>query len=470
MNESIGVGSDVGGYRVTSLIGRGGMGAVYEVEQPATGQRFALKLLLPEHSASEEFRRRFGREARYASALEHPHIIRVHEVGDAAGQLYMVMDLVIGSDLAATVTGRGRLEPDEAIEILRQVGDALDAVHAEGLVHRDVKPANVVLAELPAGEPVHCYLTDFGLSKAPSRDSGPLTALGFFVGTSDYVAPEQIRAEDLDGRADVYSLGCMLYECLVGGPPFGRKAEERLLFSHLQDPPPLVTEHRPDLPAAIDDVVATAMAKDPADRFPTCAALIEAAALALGAPAAVPEPPPTVLILRVILGPAAGTEIAVADELVIGREAASEGTLGGDPELSRTHARVYMDAEGWALEDLGSTNGSHVNGTAVEGPVFVSVGDILLVGGTEIEVRAGEEPAAAEPEPVEVAEPLAAEAESVEVAEPLAAEAEPADPPPVRLSLRIRLDPAAHELRVECGQESVALEPRSEPGAWQLPG
>ena len=250
---------------------------------------------------NEEFRARFDRESRYASALEHPNIVRVHEVGGTDEMSYMVMDFIDGSDLATRLAREGQLETPQALSILEQVAGALDAVHATGLFHRDVKPANVVIDSNEEGGRLRCYLTDFGLSKRPSEDSRPLTVFGFFVGTLDYTAPEQIQGATLDSRVDVYSLGCLLHECLTGQPPFRRDREEDVLYAHLQDPPPKLTELRPDLPAEIDDVVARAMAKPPEERYETCMALVEDARAALGLGAE-----PTALQLEVTRGNAAG--------------------------------------------------------------------------------------------------------------------------------------------------------------------
>src|SRR4051812_194188 len=237
------------------------MGAVYRAEKSDTGEGFALKVLLAGQADNEEFRRRFERESRYASELNHPNIVRVHDFGESNGQAFMVMEYVPGRDLTAELAG-GPLTPERTIQILEQVASALDAVHETGLYHRDVKPANVLVAEDEEGG-LRCRLTDFGLSKQPDQDSSPLTSAGFFVGTCQYVAPEQILAKDLDHRVDVYSLGCLLYECLAGEPPFTRPREEHVLYAHIQDPPPQLTAVRPELPAAIDGVIEKALAKDP---------------------------------------------------------------------------------------------------------------------------------------------------------------------------------------------------------------
>ena len=368
------------------------MGAVFLAEEDGTGREVALKVLLSELAQNEDFRSRFERESRYASALDHPNIVRVHEFGEANGVAYMVMDYVPGTDLSAELAG-GPLTPERTLAILEQVASALDAVHATGLYHRDVKPANVLVAVDEESGELRCRLTDFGLSKRPSQDSKPLTSAGFFVGTSQYVAPEQILAQDLDHRVDVYSLGCLLYECLTGEPPFRRPREEQTLYAHIQDPPPKVTAVRPEFPAAIDDVVAKALAKKPEERQESCGELVDAAreALADFAPTEpagpVGDPGGQRLRLRVTAGNAQGTEIQVADEFLIGREAPDEGKLGQDAEISRQHARITHTGDEYVIEDLGSTNGTFLNGRKISRPEVLSAGDRIQVGATTLVVQ-----------------------------------------------------------------------------------
>jgi streptogramin lyase len=276
------IGTEVAGYRIESLIGRGGMSVVYLAEHTGLRRKAALKLLAPELAENDEFRQRFIRESQIAAGLDHPNVIPVYDAGEADGLLYIAMRYVRGSDLRSLLDERGPLELPDVVRALDQIGDALDAAHAEGLVHRDVKPANVLLA--PATPPSrigHLYLADFGLTKKSLSGSG-VTKSGAFVGTLDYVAPEQIRSEPVDGRADVYSAGCVLYECLAGSPPFVRDTEVAVMFAHLNDPPPAPTAVREGLPRSVDDVVARAMAKDPGDRFATAGELAAAARTALG--------------------------------------------------------------------------------------------------------------------------------------------------------------------------------------------
>src|SRR3954470_20001943 len=256
------------------------MGVVYQAQHVHLGRTVALKLLAPELSGNEDFRARFLREARLAAELEHPGIVTVYDAGDVNGVLFLAMRFVRGTDLAATLVERGPLAVGETSAILEQVGAALDAAHAAGLVHRDVKPANVMI------EGQRCYLTDFGLTKRASSDSQQLTAAGQFLGTVDYVAPEQIEGKDVDGRADVYALGCVLFECLTGSRPYPRDSQVAVIYAQLREPPPRACEIRPDLPGAVDVVIAEAMAKKPDERYRTCEALVTAARGALAAPAA----------------------------------------------------------------------------------------------------------------------------------------------------------------------------------------
>src|SRR6476659_3900729 len=275
------IGSELAGYRIEVPIGRGGMGVVYRAEQLRLGRKVALKLLAPELAENQGFRARFEHESRLAAVLDHPNIVPLFEAGEADGLLFISMRYVEGTDLRDLLSRDGRLEPERALAIAAQVGSALDAAHIRGLVHRDVKPGNILIAADPGIDvPEHCYLTDFGLTKDTSSPV-ELTATGTFVGTIDYIAPEQIEGAKPDGRGDQYALACVLYECLAGHPPFPRDEEIVVMWAHLQDAPPTVTAARPDLPPAIDAVIAQAMAKSPKERFTTCTAMVAAARDAL---------------------------------------------------------------------------------------------------------------------------------------------------------------------------------------------
>jgi len=277
------------GFRIERELGRGGMGVVYLAEHVHLGRRVALKFLGPGLAETDDFRERFVRESRLAASLHHPNIVTVYDAGEADGRLYIAMQYIDGTDLATVLSKEGALEPERALTILEQIASALDAAHAEGLVHRDVKPANVLMRD------GHAYLTDFGLTKRTTSATS-LTATGQFVGTAQYMAPEQIMGEAVDGRADIYALGCILFHCLTGVAPFERENSVAVIYAHLSEPPPAASALRPELPAALDAVIARAMAKAADDRYPTGAALAEAArgALVTGAaePAREPARPP----------------------------------------------------------------------------------------------------------------------------------------------------------------------------------
>jgi hypothetical protein len=275
------IGSELAGYRIEVPIGRGGMGVVYRAEQLRLGRKVALKLLAPELAENQGFRARFEHESRLAAALDHPNIVPLFEAGEADGLLFISMRYVEGTDLRALLARQGPLEPERALAIAGQVGSALDAAHMRGLVHRDVKPGNILIAgDASPDAPEHCYLTDFGLTKDTSSPV-ELTATGTFVGTIDYIAPEQIEGAKPDGRGDQYALACVLFECLTGHPPFPHDEEISVMWAHLQDAPPTVTADHPELPAAIDAVIAQAMAKAPKERYATCTAMVAAARAAL---------------------------------------------------------------------------------------------------------------------------------------------------------------------------------------------
>ncbi|MFC5721678.1 serine/threonine-protein kinase [Streptomyces gamaensis] len=288
------LGRRIAGYRVESEIGRGGMAVVYRARDLRLGRVVALKLLAPELARNDTFRRRFDHESRTAAALDHPHIVPVFEAGEADGLLYIAMRYVPGQDLRALLDREGRLPFEVACRIAAQTASALDAAHAHDLVHRDVKPGNVLIAEgTDADRPEHVYLTDFGLTKKSLSLTG-FTSVGQFVGTLDYVAPEQISGKPVDGRCDVYSLGCVVFEMLTGTPPFRRDDDMALLWAHQYEPPPRLGERVPGLPAAADEVLAKALAKAPEDRYERCTQFVAALRRAGGAqpPGPAPAAPP----------------------------------------------------------------------------------------------------------------------------------------------------------------------------------
>lgn len=268
------ISSPFAGYRLDELVARGGMGVVYRATELASGRDVALKLILPDLAEDRLFRRRFEREARLSAELDHPHAIPVYEAGECDGHLFLAMKFVDGTDLRSTIAWMGHLHPRRAALIVSQVAAALDAAHERGLIHRDVKPDNVLLEARESG--VHSYLTDFGLSKLTSSQSG-LTRTGRWVGTVDYAAPEQVQAAEVDARCDIYALGCVLYEALTGTVPYPRPREVQKILAHISDPVPSVAAISGQELEAFDSVVARALAKEPSERFSSAGELGRAA-------------------------------------------------------------------------------------------------------------------------------------------------------------------------------------------------
>ena len=256
------VGDEFGPYTIESVLGRGGMGTVFLARHARLERKVALKVIAPDLADDPDFRARFLRESQLAASLDHPHVIPIYDADEVDGVLYLAMRYVDGPSLQSLIRESGPLSRGDALRIVEQIGGALDAAHAAALIHRDLKPANILLAEANR----HAYLCDFGLAKRTS--SRGVTHAGSFLGTVDYCSPEQIRGEPLDGRADVYSFGCVLYHCLSGEPPYARESEIAVLQAHLNDPPPSLA---PDL----DGLFARAMAKDRDERYPTAGALDE---------------------------------------------------------------------------------------------------------------------------------------------------------------------------------------------------
>ena len=325
-------GTDLAGYRIGAVLGRGGMGVVYLAEDLGLGRKVATKLLAPHLAGDAAFRERYLRESQLAASLDHPNIVPVYEAGEADGRLFIAMRYVQGPSLAQRLA-EGPLDPRETVALLAQVASALDAAHARGLVHRDVKPSNILIApaEAPDGSD-HAYLADFGLARRLD-ESATVSGSSRSLGTVAYVAPEGIADGPIDGRADVYSLGCVLFECLAGEPPFrGRSAS--VLFAHLRDEPPSLVERRPELPRAIDPVVRTALAKSPEDRYETCRDLVSAArdALCIAEPARPRWARAPVLVVLVVLA-------------LIAAGLASFFALrgGGSPSLGRGDALARID-------------------------------------------------------------------------------------------------------------------------------
>lgn len=269
------VGTDFAGYQVQGIIGRGGMSVVYQAEHPRLARIVALKVLSVELSEDDRFRERFVRESRLAASLDHPNIIPIYDAGASDDLLFIAMRFVKG-DLKAVIQREGRLRPERLMPVFTQIASALDAAHHLGLVHRDVKPANVLIAfsSGPDGRD-HVYLADFGLTKHATSRSG-ITGTGQFVGTVDYMAPEQIEGKQVDGRVDVYALGCIAYECLTGRVPFTRDTDAAVIWAHLKEDPPKVSSVAGNVPPEVDEVIGKAMAKSADDRYSSCMTLLAA--------------------------------------------------------------------------------------------------------------------------------------------------------------------------------------------------
>lgn len=292
------VGRQVASYRIEQEIGRGGMAVVYRARDLRLDRTVALKLLAPELARNDTFRNRFSHESRVAAAIDHPHIVPVFEAGETDGVLYIAMRYVAGSDLRHLLDRQGPLPLATALRIATQVASALDAAHEHGLVHRDVKPGNILVARgTDRDHPEHTYLTDFGLTKKSLSLTG-FTTVGQFVGTLDYVAPEQISGRPVDGRCDVYGFACVVFESLTGHPPFRRDDDMALLWAHQYDAPPALSASRPGLPAALDGVFAKALAKTPDDRHDSCLDFVAALRSA-----ATGGHPPTEVALRTVEPP-----------------------------------------------------------------------------------------------------------------------------------------------------------------------
>ncbi len=285
------VGRVLAGHRIDALIGEGGMGVVYRATHLRLRRPVALKVLPPTLAADQDYRRRFEREAAIAASLEHPNVVPIYDAGHANGILYLSMRFVDGEDLGAVLRREGPLSVERVCAVLAPVAEALDAVHEAGLVHRDVKPGNILIARTsrPRGGE-HVYLCDFGIAKGATTAGSDITSAGQIIGTLQYSSPEQIEGKWLDGRSDQYGLACLVFRSLTGQVPYPRPETAAVLYAHLAADPPRPSRHRRELPAAVDDAVARATAKQPDRRFPSCAAFI--AALRAAAEPAPPRPRP----------------------------------------------------------------------------------------------------------------------------------------------------------------------------------
>jgi Protein kinase domain/PASTA domain len=274
---SLSAGARFGGYRIERTLGHGGMGIVYLAYQLELDRLVALKVIRPELAHDDHFRARFRSESRTAASIHHPRVVTVFGAGERDGLVYVAMRYVAGNDLGQLIAARGALPADRAAELIAQVADGLDAVHAAGLVHRDVKPANVIVEN---DGRTAAYLTDFGLAKVAAATEG-LTATGEVIGSVDYMAPEQIEGARIDARTDVYALGCVLFHTVSGRVPFAHRESSAKMWAHLNEPPPAARSWNRDVPKALDRVIQRAMAKDPANRFPSAGDLGRAARAAV---------------------------------------------------------------------------------------------------------------------------------------------------------------------------------------------
>jgi len=313
--SDFGFGSQIAGYRLEEQIGQGGMAVVYRAYDPRLDRRVALKILAPRLAQDDAFRRRFIRESRAAAAVDHPNIIPVFEAGESNGVLFIAMRFVHGGDVRRLLDAVGPLPAARVADITSQVASALDAAHARGLVHRDVKPGNMLLDQVVgSGHQDHVYLSDFGLSKQALATTA-LTSQGQFLGTLDYIAPEQVEGHDVDGRADLYALACAAFELLSGAPPFRRGEGLAVVWAKLSEPPPRLSERRPDLPATVDGVMSRALAKVPDERFAGCGEFAAALRDGLGlgsAESGAKTRPPVPRTPTQIAMPVAGTPASLA--------------------------------------------------------------------------------------------------------------------------------------------------------------
>ena len=322
------VGSDFAGHRLEAIIGRGGMGVVYRARDLVLDRVVALKVIAPEFAGDRDFRERFKRESQLAASIRHPNVISIYRAGEEGDQLFITMDYVEGTDLKAIIGVRGRLDPKLAADLISQIASGLDAAHGRGLVHRDVKPANVLI-ESQANRH-QAYLTDFGLTKRATTQSA-LTRTGMVVGTTDYLAPEQIEGGSIDARADVYALGCVLYEALTGSIPFPRETDVARMWAHVTEDAPSILQQAPGVSPDLDAVVRRAMAKNPNERF------LSAEEMGQAVLAAAQAPPKPHTVKRTIV-PATDVSPAQAAE--------RPSRPGGQPQPPRHVKRKSRRSEG----------------------------------------------------------------------------------------------------------------------------
>ncbi|MBB5916585.1 serine/threonine-protein kinase [Nocardia transvalensis] len=327
------------GYRIERTLGSGGMGTVYLAQHPRLPRKDAVKVLAEAHADDDGFRARFLREAEVAARLQHPNLVAIHDRGEHAGRLWIAMQYVEDGDLSALIRrGPAVLDVPRVIHILSEAAAGLDEIHRAGLLHRDVKPANILIAERPGGED-RVLVTDFGIAR-PADDSTTLAGPGGLSATLAYAAPEQISGEPVDQRADVYALGCTLYQMLAGSVPFPRNSAGAVMYAHLHEPPPRPSRHNPRVPAALDAVVATAMAKKPGERFATCSELAAAARAAVTGHGSARRRPVRIGVLAAVLSVVLILGAAVAYGLVTSES-------GGSPSASRRPITGTIEPTAW---------------------------------------------------------------------------------------------------------------------------
>ena len=405
---SFAAGSRIAGYRLEEQIGKGGMAVVFRARDEQLGRLVALKILAPALAGDAEFQRRFVSESRAAAAIDDPHIVPVFAAGEADGVLFIAMRYVAGGDAHSLLRAEGPLPPSRVAAIISPVASALDAAHRAGLLHRDVKPSNMLMDVLP-GRPDHVYLSDFGLSKAAASTSG-MTMAGEVMGTLDYMSPEHIGGRPLDGRADQYALACSAFELLAGAPPFHRDELTATMYAHMSEPPPRLTSRRAGLPQAVDGVLARALAKAPDDRYASCGQFADALRDALDLepydsrprprPAAVH--PPTEIAWLAAQGTAPATETSIPARLNAftgpGQLPAGGGSDTAPPPvqprwprhrivLAACAAVVILAAAGLAAVLLGGS----ASGGSVAVPISVKSAFAAISGDVYVEYRGGQQ-------------------------------------------------------------------------------
>lgn len=342
---SLGPGSRIAGYLLEERIGQGGMAVVFKAHDERLDRRVALKVLAPTLAGDARFQRRFISESRAAATIDDPHIVPVFAAGQADGTLFIAMRYVTGGDAQSLLNREGPLPPGRVAAIISPVASALDTAHRSGLVHRDVKPSNMLMDVLP-GRPDHVYLSDFGLTKSVASTSGE-TAAGTVMGTLAYMSPEQVGAQPVDGQADQYALACSAFELLTGAPPFRRDDPAAVMYAHLAEPPPRLSSRRPGLPPAVDDVLSRALAKVPGERYASCGQFADALRDALGlspyrpgprVPADVSTPaiPDTVLDVRQARRRRGVITVFAAAALVMAAAGLTAGLLAGSAAQAPT--------------------------------------------------------------------------------------------------------------------------------------